>query len=69
LVEFGGTRILPLVLPADYVNIVAEWLPGFVEAMCRNEHFVGVLKTMALDWIAHRRTGPRDLHAINTGSH
>jgi len=40
LVEFGGTRILPLVLPADYVNIVVEILPGLVEAMCRNEHFV-----------------------------
>ena len=38
LVEFGGTRFLPLVLPADYVNIVAERLPGLVETMCRNEH-------------------------------
>jgi len=40
LVELGGTRILPLVLPADYVNIGAERLPSLVEAMCRNEHFV-----------------------------
>jgi hypothetical protein len=40
LFEVSVTRILPLVLPADYVNIVAERLPGLVEAKCRNEHFV-----------------------------
>ena len=40
LVEFGRTRFLPLVPPADYVNIVAERLPSLVEAMCLNEHFV-----------------------------
>ena len=40
LVEFGGTRILPLVLPTDCVNIVVERLPGLVEAMYRNEQFV-----------------------------
>ena len=40
LVEFGGTSILPLVLPADYINIVAERMPGLVEAMCRNGHFL-----------------------------
>jgi len=40
LVEFGGTRLLPLVLLADYVNIVAERLPGLLEAMCRNERYV-----------------------------
>jgi hypothetical protein len=38
-VEFGGTRILPLVLPTDYVNVVTEQLPGLVERMCRNEQF------------------------------
>jgi len=40
LVEFGETRILPLVLPADYVYIVVERLPGLVEAMCWHERFV-----------------------------
>jgi hypothetical protein len=40
LVEFGGTRILSLVLPADFVNHVDERLPSLVETMCRNEHFV-----------------------------
>jgi len=40
LVEFGGTRFLPLVLPAEYVNIVTERLPGIVEEICRNERFV-----------------------------
>ena len=40
LVEFGGTSLLPLVLPADYVNIVVVLLSGLVEAMCRNERFV-----------------------------
>ena len=40
LVEFGGTRIQPFVLPADYVTIVVERLPSLVEAMCRNENFV-----------------------------
>ena len=40
LVEFGGTRIQPLVLSAEYVNIVVERLLGIVEAMCRNEQFM-----------------------------
>jgi len=40
LVEFGGTRIQPLVLFAEYVNIVVERQPGLVETMCRNEHFM-----------------------------
>ena len=40
LVEFGGTRILALVLPADHVNFVAERLPGLVEAICRYENLV-----------------------------
>jgi len=40
LVEFGGTRIQPLFLPADCVTIVVERLPSLVEVMCRNEHFV-----------------------------
>jgi hypothetical protein len=40
LVDFGGTRTQPLVLSAEYVNIVVERLPGLVEAMCRNEHFM-----------------------------
>ena len=40
LVKFGGTRFQPLVLPADYVNIVVERLPGLVEAMCLNDRFV-----------------------------
>jgi hypothetical protein len=40
LVEFGGTRIRPLVLPVDYVNIVVERLPDLVESMHRNESFV-----------------------------
>jgi len=39
LVQFGGTRILPLVVPTEYVTILAERLPGFVEAMRRNEQF------------------------------
>jgi len=39
LVEFGGTRLLPFVLTAEYFNILAERLPGLVEAICRNEHF------------------------------
>ena len=39
LVEFGGTRLLPLVLTAEYVNNVAERLPGLLEAMCRNKQF------------------------------
>ena len=37
--EFGGTRRLPLVLIAEYVNIVFERLAGLVETMCLNEHF------------------------------
>ena len=40
LVEFGGTRLLPLIPPVRYVNIVVERLPGYVETMCLNEHFV-----------------------------
>ena len=39
LVEFGETRLLPLILTAEYVNIVAERMPGLVKAMCWNEHF------------------------------
>ena len=39
LVEFGGTRLLPLFLTGEYVNIVAEGMPGLVEAMCRYQHF------------------------------
>jgi len=39
LFEFGGTKNLPLILTVEYINIVAERLPGLVEAMCRNEHF------------------------------
>ena len=39
LFEFGVTRHLPLILTAEYDNIVAERLLGLVEAMCRNEHF------------------------------
>ena len=34
LVEFVGTRILPLVLPTDYVTVVTEQLPGLVEGKC-----------------------------------
>jgi len=37
LVEFGGTKLLPLVLTAEYVTILAERLPGLVEALCQNE--------------------------------
>jgi hypothetical protein len=33
LVEFGGTKLLPLVLTAEYVTIQAERLPGLVEAV------------------------------------
>ena len=32
-------------------------------------NFYGVLKTEVLKYIARRRTGPRDLHTINNGSH
>ena len=39
LVECGRTRLLPLVLTAENVNILAERLPGLVEAMSRNEQF------------------------------
>ena len=38
LVEFCGTRSLPLVLPTEYVNVVTE-LPGLVEGTCRNEKY------------------------------
>ena len=37
--EFGGTRLLPLVLAAEYVTVLAERLPGLVEALCQNEQF------------------------------
>jgi hypothetical protein len=40
LLELGGTRILPLVLPTEFVKILVERLPALVEAMCRNEQFV-----------------------------
>ena len=39
LVDFGGTRLLPLILTSEYDNIVAERLPGLFETMCRNENF------------------------------
>ena len=56
LVELGGTRLLPLVLTAEYVNIVAERLPGLVEAMCRKEHF-------------QRRSEDKDFRMNSTGSY
>jgi len=37
LLELGRTRILPLVLPTEFVKILVKRLPGLVEAMCRNE--------------------------------
>ena len=39
LIEFGGTRVLPLVLPTDCVNVVVERVPGLLEALCRDELF------------------------------
>jgi hypothetical protein len=39
LVEFGGSKLLPLVLTAEYVATLAERLPRLVEAMCQNEHY------------------------------
>jgi len=39
MVEFGGTKFLLLVLTAEYVTILAERLPGLVEAMCQNDQF------------------------------
>ena len=39
LFEFGGTKLLPLVLTAEYVPLLAERLPCLVEATCRNEQF------------------------------
>ena len=39
MVDFGGIRHLPLVLAAEYVTVLAERLPGLVEALCQNEHF------------------------------
>jgi len=38
LVDFGGTRTQPLVLSAEYVNILVERLPVLVDT--RNEHFM-----------------------------
>ena len=35
----GGTKLLPLVLTAEYATILAERLPGLVETMCQNEQF------------------------------
>ena len=37
LVEFGGAKILPKLLTSDYVAVMAERLPGLVEAVCQNE--------------------------------
>ena len=51
LFEFGGTRILPLVLPAEYVKILAQRLPSPVDAMCRNEGFVW--RSEGKDFIIH----------------
>ena len=34
-----GLGFFSLVITTEYVNIVAERLPGLVEAMCRNVHF------------------------------
>ena len=34
-----GTKLIPLVLTAEYVTIVAERLSGLVEAMCEKEQF------------------------------
>ena len=39
LVEFKGNKLLPLLLAAEYVTILAERLPGLVEAMCQNDQF------------------------------
>jgi hypothetical protein len=39
LVEFGGSKLLPLVLTAEYVKTLAEQLPGLVEAMFQNVQF------------------------------
>ena len=37
LVEFGGAKLLPMLLTSDHVAIMAERLPALVEAMCQNE--------------------------------
>jgi hypothetical protein len=68
LLEFGGTRILPLVLPKEFVKIAVERLPVLVEAMCRNEHFVWCSVGADFKIIPQGRTRPLDLHTINTGS-
>ena len=39
LVEFKGNKLLPLLLAAEYVTILAERLADLVEAMCQNEQF------------------------------
>jgi hypothetical protein len=39
LVEFRGTKLLPLVHAAGYVTILAERLPSLVETMGQNEKF------------------------------
>ena len=55
LVEFRGTRLLPLVLPAEYGNIVAERLPGLVESNVSERTLCGGLRTRSLEWIAQGR--------------
>ena len=37
LVEFGGAKLLRMLLTSDHVALMAERLPALVEAMCQNE--------------------------------
>ena len=68
LFEYGGTSLLPLVMPADYVKTVAERLPGLMEAKCRKNTLCGSLRTRSLDWITLGRRRLLYLHSINTRS-
>ena len=39
LVDFGGTKLMPHVMAAKYVTVLAERLPGLMGALSHNEHF------------------------------
>ena len=56
LVEFGGAKLLPMLLTSDYVAAMAERLPGLVEAMCQNEQH-------------QYRPGDKDFTMNTTGSY
>jgi len=49
LFEFGGTKLLPLLLAAEYVTVLAERLPSLVEAFVRTNRFNGGRRTSSLE--------------------